>query len=240
MDMIKIRFLQHNSVILPILLACSVFYLVTFPISAYADSHFSLHRPYDVNFSLSFSKDDIKLYGNNRSYIVDQRQISAHFSNPVTSNIYTGLIIGASYINMDDDPLTSDINLNGNHAAFTVTGNAGINPQLAFRGQILYQEVRGSNTIRSASLAWFEWLTVASMRVNLGPFLRLGIEGGFIGIDAKRRINGDVSDKLNLKQDGNLQGQLALDLNTDPNGRISIIIHRGVKSGTDLVFTHEF
>lgn len=230
---------QRGSILSIPLIFC-VLYFGGFPKNADAESRFSRDKTYAINFSLAFSQDDIKLYEKDKTYTVDQRQISAYLINPVTPNIFTGLNIGSSYINMDNDLLTSTLSLNGNHIGFTLYGNTGTNPQLAFRGHALYQEARGSNALRTASLTWLEWLTAASIRMKLGALWRLGIEGGLIGIDAKRRVTGDVNDRLNLKQVAHFQGRLTIDLNTDPDGRISFIVHRGVKSGAELAFSRDF
>lgn len=210
------------------------------PGNAFAEPRFSAHTTNPVNFSLSFSQNEIDLLHDDKTYSVNQRHISASIVSPVATNLFTNLSIGSSYIDLDSDPLTTAISLNGNHIGFGINGYLENIPQLAFRAHLLYQEARGSSALRSASLTWLEWYTAAILRINLGRLWRVGIEGGFMGIEAQRRVNGDINNKLILKRDAEFQGQISIVLNTDADGRVSLNLSRGVKTGTELSFSREF
>lgn len=238
--MIAIRHFINRRSLLFIFSNIYILILPALPNTATAQSHLSNIKAYPVNFSLSFSQADIKLEGKDKTYSTDQRQISAYLENSINPSIHTGLNIGSSYIDLDNDPLVSAIHLNGNHIGLTIRGNTRSNPQLELRAYFLYQEARGSNALQSVSLTWFEWLTAVSIKIDLGSLWRLGIEGGIMGIDARRNISGDIRHKLKMKNDTSFQGQLKLDLNTDRDGRISMTINRGNKTGAEIAFSRDF
>lgn len=218
----------------------SFLFFSLFTNTAVADSRYSRMTNYPVDFSLSFSHTDLELEANYDTYSINQRRISAALFQIVSPSLKTGLNLGSTYLGLDNDAATSGIDLNGNHIGFTVIGARGSNPRIGLRAQYLYQEVKGSNNLRSATLSWLEWHTEAFLTIDLGSYWTLNTAAGLVGIDARRRVKGDINNTLKLKQDASFQGTIGIDLNTQPDGKISLIFSRGINNGTLLAFAREF
>lgn len=217
-----------------------IFFLSLLSGNALAEPSNFQRKNYPDDFSLSFSFVDTDLSADSVIYPINQRRISVSLYSSLNPYLAFGLNLGSTYLGLDNDTATSGLNLNGNHIGFTINGVMGINPQLVFRAHYLYQEARDSDTTRSASLTWLEWVTEVSLRVKFGPYWGISVGGGFNDIDVRRRVSGAIKDTLNLKQEENLRGQLTLDLYTEPDGRVSLILNRGAHTGTELVFARDF
>ncbi|WP_455198834.1 hypothetical protein [Kaarinaea lacus] len=193
-----------------------------------------------MDFSLSFSQTTLDLDADGASYSVYQRRISAALFHIISPSLRSGINLGSTYIDLDDDAATSTFDMNGNHIGITVMGSKGDNPRIGLSAQYLYQELRGENSLRSATLSWLEWHAEASLEFDLGPYWTINTGAGLVGIDARRKVSGDINDTLKLKQGSDFQGRLRIDLNTHPDGRVSVIFNRGVQTGTMLVFARGF
>ena len=207
--------------------------------NALADPAFK-RMEYPTNFSLSFSYANLDLEENNTTFKVNQRRISASILNPVNPYIDIGLILGSSYLGLDNDPLTTGIDLNGNHIGFLIMGDVGTNTLLKYRAYYLYQDAKGSNTLRSATLTWIEWLTEASVNIGIGSSWALNLGAGLLGIEARRRVKGDINNTLTLQHHADFQGRFSVDIYTDPGGEISINIVRRAQNGASLSFSRDF
>lgn len=207
--------------------------------TAFADAHPGIAEN-PTNFSLSFLYSNVDLIANNNIINVNQRRISASISNTINSYLDIGLILGSSYLGLDNDTLTEGMDLNGNHIGFLVQGAVGNSAQLGYRAYYLYQDVKGSDTLRSATLTWVEWLSEASLRLNIGSSWTLNLGAGLLGIEARRRVNGDINDSLMLKNNTDFQGHFSISLHTKPDGMITMNIFRGAQSGAALTFSKNY
>lgn len=202
------------------------------------DNRYNNHSPLD--FSLSFSKKDLDLESNSISYPIRQTRISVGMFNDISANLNIGLIIGSNFISQDNDVATAGLSLNGNHIGFAVNGFFGHNLQPGFHAQYLYQETRGENTLRTVLLTWHEWLTEATLRFNLGSHIAIIAGAGLAGLDADRRVRGDINETVRMKLDNNFQQKVAIELLTAPDDQIRLTITRGAFDGYQLTFAHTF
>ncbi len=193
-----------------------------------------------VDFSLSFSGADLKLISNNTTYPVILRRVSAKIFNKVSPEVNIGLILGSSFISQDNDVATAGLSLNGNHIGFAVNGGFGNELQLGLHASYIYQEARRENTLRVTSLIWHEWLTEATLRLKLGTHWAIIAGGGFMGVDADRRVSGDINETIRMKLTSESQGKIAIEILTAPADRIRLSLNRGAFDGLQLTFAHTF
>lgn len=205
-----------------------------------AETHYNHMTKYPVDFSLSFSHSNLDLDTGNDTYSINQRRISASLLHIESPSLRAGFNLGNSYIGLDNDVATSGLNLNGNHIGFNVEGTTGTNPRLGLNAQYLYQELKGTNSLRTVTLSWLEWHTDVSLEIDLGTFWTLYTAAGIVDIEANRRVSGDINNTLKLKQDAGFQGRLGMYINTYPDGKVSITINRGIYNGSQLSFAREF
>ncbi|WP_455218336.1 hypothetical protein [Kaarinaea lacus] len=205
-----------------------------------ADNQYRHTTNYPVDFSLSFSQVNLDLDSNGRTYSIYQRRISAALFHINSPSLRSGINLGSTYIDLDDDSATSEFGFNGNHIGITVMGSKGNNPRFGISAQYLYQELTGENSQRTATLSWLEWHTEASLEFDLGPYWTINTGIGLVGIDARRKVSGDINNTLKLKESSAFQGRVRFDLNTYPDGRISLVLNRGMNTGTMLVFARGF
>lgn len=232
-----------------IALAISTLSILCYHHSAFADSRYSgpnsnfshhSHNQSPVDFSLSFSRIDLDLISNNTTYPARQNRISANIFNRVSANLNIGLIIGANFLSLNNDAATSGLSLNGNHLGFAVNGTFGNKLQLGLHASYIYQQAKGDNALRTASLTWHEWLTEATLRLKLGTHLAILVGGGLMGLDADRQVSGDINETIRMKLANNVQGKLAAEILTAPADRIRLSLNRGAFNGFRLTFAHAF
>ena len=235
-----LHFYKRNRINIGLKFIIPYFFIVIFSINiAFADTH-SRMADNPANFSLSFLYSNVDLKTNNTIINVNQRRISASIFNTINPYLDIGLVLGSSYLGIDNDSLTEGIDLNGNHIGFLVQGAVGNNTQVGYRAYYLYQDAKGTNTLRSATITWVEWLTEASLRLNIGSSWTLNLGGGLLGIEARRHVNGDINDSQTLKNNADFQGHLSISLHTRPDGKITMNIFRGAQSGSMLTFSRNY
>lgn len=193
-----------------------------------------------IDFSLSFSRTDLDLVSNKITYPVRQSRISANIVNRVSANLNIGLIIGSNFLSLNNDIATAGLSLSGSHIGFAVNSTFGKELQLGLYASYIYQDARGENTLRIASLTWHEWLAEATLRLRLGSQWALMAGAGFMGLDTERRISGDINETIRMKLAENVQGKLAIEILTAPADRIRLTLNRGAVNGLQLSFAHAF
>ncbi len=217
--------------------------------NAMAETHYStlsnsfnndFNHQSPVDFSLSFSRTDLNLESNNVTYPLVQNRMSALLVNRVSDNLNIGLIIGSNYTSLDNDPATSGFSLNGNHFGFSVSEIFGNDLQIGLYAYYIYQQAKGENTLRTASLTWHEWLAEATLRLRLGNHWAIIAGGGIMGIDADRRVSGDINETIRMELANEFQGRMAIELLTSPTDRIRLTLNRGAFDGFELNFAHAF
>jgi len=193
-----------------------------------------------VDFSLSFSRIDLDLKFNNIIYPTRQSRISVNVFNRVSTNLNIGLILGSNFLSLDNDAVTAGLSLNGNHIGFAANGTFGNKIQLGLNAHYIYQEAKGENTLRTTSLTWHEWLAEATLRLSLGSQWALIAGTGIMGLDADRRVSGDINETIRMKLTDNVQGKLAIEILPAPTDRIRLTVTRGTFDGAQLTFAHAF
>ena len=210
----------------------------------YSTSSNSLNNDFNyrspVDFSLSFSRTDLNLESNNVTSPLIQNRASALFVSRVSDNLNIGLIIGSNYTSLDNDPATSGLSLNGNHFGFSVNQIFGNNLQIGLYAYYIYQQAKGENTLRTASLTWHEWLAEATLRLRLGNHWAIIAGGGVTSIDTDRRVSGDINETIRFKLANEFQGRMAIEIHTAPADRIRLTVNRGALDGVELSFAHAF
>lgn len=202
------------------------------------NNNFNNHSP--VYFSLSFSRIDLDLKSNNILYPIRESRVSAKLFNRVSTGLNIGLILGSNFLSQDDDATTAGLSLNGNHIGFAVNGTFGSELQLGLHASYVYQQAKGENTLRTASLTWHEWLTEVTLRLSLGAHWAIIASGGLMGIDVDRRISGDINETIRMKLADDFQGNVAIEMLTAPADRIRLTLNRGALEGFELAFAHAF
>ena len=226
-------------------LAISAASLLCYHHSALADTRFSsfnnnFSNDIPVDFSLSFSRKDLDLKSSSTTYSVRLRRINAKLSNEISQNINIGLILGSNFISQENDVATAGLSLNGNHIGFALNGIFGNDLRLGINASDIYQEANGGNTLRTASIAWHEWMTEATLRFKLGTHWAILAGAGIMGLDADRRVSGDINETIRMELTDNFQGKLAIEIFTAPADRIRLTLNQGAFNGPQLTFAHAF
>ena len=200
--------------------------------------HFNRHVPLD--FSLSFSRNDLDLESGSVLYPAKQTRISVGLLNKLNPNLNIGLILGSTYISQDNDPAISGISLNGNHIGFAVDGFIGQDLQAGLHAQYLFQQTSGKNAVRTVTLNWYEWLAEARLQFTLDPRFVIIVAAGFTGLDAERQVSGDINETTRMNFETNSQNRLAIEIRSTPDDRIRLTLNRGTMNGIQLAFAHVF
>jgi hypothetical protein len=203
-----------------------------------SNNNFSKQSP--VDFSLSFSITDLNLQSNNVVYPVVQSRISALLVNRISTHLNIGLIIGSNYISLENDPAIAEFSLNGNHFGFSVKQTFGNDLQIGLHAYYIYQQARGENTLRTASLTWHEWLAEATLRLRLGKHWAIIAGGGVVDLDVDRRVKGDVNETIRMELKDSVQTRMAIEILTAPADRIRLTVNRGAFDNFQLTFAHAF
>lgn len=232
---LRFRHLFINALIVIVLtLFCSQQYVIAETRNA------NINNQYPVDFSLSFSQKDADLQSNNVIYLTRENRISVNLFNEVSSGLSIGLIIGSNFITQDKDATTAGMSLNGNHIGFAIKKILGNNPQLGLHAQYLYQEAKGENDLRTASLNWHEWIAEANLQLNLGSRWAIIVGGGAVGLEADRNVSGDINETIRMKLKNDFQGRVTIEINTAPDDRIRLTFNRGASDGILLSFAHAY
>ena len=182
----------------------------------------------------------MSLTSNNTTYPVKLRRVSAKLFNKLSPKVNIGLILGSSFISQDNDVATAGLSLNGSHIGFAVNGIFGNELQLGLHASYIYQEANGENTLRTVSLIWHEWLTEATLRLKLGTHWAILAGAGLTGLNADRRVSGDINETIRMKLANDFQGVMAVEILTAPADRIRLSLNRGAFDGFQLTFAHAF
>lgn len=224
---------------LRLILLC-VLSLMFFQNTARADTDVSYYSSSPLDFSLSFSHSYLDLKKNDVRYTLNQRRISANLYDLSNPAFHTGLILGSSYLSMDNDLPTEGLLLNGYHIGIAINAFTNGNPRLGLRGYYLFQETKGSSNLRSVTINWNEWLLEGLLHISTSIHWGINLAAGMSGVDVERSVNGDINDTIRLKPDIGFQGEAGIEFRPDPTGRISLVISRGIYDGTRLIFARTF
>ena len=200
-------------------------------------AHFN-NNPLDFSLSLMNYNQDFKV--DTSEYPIHQSRISISLFDKTYPDIQLGLLIGNSYLSINDDMATAGLNLNGYHIGFAIRKSFGNNPHLGLYAHYLYQEGRDKNYLHSATLTWHEWLTEASIQLNLGSRWGITLAGGPTGLNVERRVSGDINETLRMDPIKAFEGRMEFEMMVPANGRISLALHRGAFSGATLNFGRIF
>lgn len=217
-----------------------IFLLLTLQNSAKAETDINNFSDYPVDFSLSFSHSNLDLEQNSTIYSINQRRISATLYDISNPSLTAGVILGSSYLSLNNDPVTAGFSLNGYHMGLAINTFTRSNPKLGLHGSYLYQETEGSNNQRSIKMNWHEWLIETLFSISVTSHWGFNLGAGMSGVDTERRVSGDINETLRMKSNNGFQGKVEFEYHPYPSGRISLMITRGIYEGTRLIFARTF
>jgi hypothetical protein len=213
-----------------------------------AEARYAGYASTPIDFIFSLSNTDLTLSTPNTEFPASLEKISISVFNTLDPQLQLGFIAGQSYLSLGNDAATAGMRLSGYHAGLAVRGNYGgnsvsnysSNPQINLQISYLYQETKDTLEARSATLSWHELSADASVKLNIGQRLGIILGGSYSDLKAQRRATGDINETIKLNLAPGVQSRLALELRTPPNGRVSLVFHRGAYEGVTLNFARRF
>lgn len=193
-----------------------------------------------LDFSLQLSRIDLRLEAAGITYPVDLKRINVLMFEESPTNIDLGLMLGNSYLSLEQDGPSAGLSLNGFHLGLIGRRAFGNNPRFNLQGHILYQKLQDVTPSTTVTLDWFEWQLASSLRLALNRDWGLILGAGYTGIDADRRVSGSINQTLGMSLKKPLHGELGIEMLSAGGGRVRLTGYGGGQQGLSLDFARRF